>query len=91
MPEVVRCRNRHVHFRSEGVGNILFVIGENAIYAKCTDRGCKRWTQVKISLPGVNVDFSNAGITQKLMPKNFKFDTDGKDIKRAPVIIEEKA
>jgi len=90
MPEVVRCRNRHVHFRSDGVGNILFVIGGNAIYAKCTDRGCKRWTKFEISLPGVNVDFSNAGFVQSLMPKNFKFDIVEKDIKRAPVIIKEK-
>jgi len=90
MQEVVRCRNSHVHYRSEGVGNILFVIGGNSIYAKCTDRGCKRWTRVEISLPGVNVNFSHAGIVQSLMPKDFKFDIEDKDIKRIPVIIKEK-
>ena len=91
MPEVARCRNNRVHFRSDGVGNILFVMEGNSIYAKCTDRGCKRWTRMEISLPGVNIDFSNAALIQSLMPKNFKFDIVDKDIKRAPVIIKGEA
>jgi len=76
MPEnttVVRCFNETLHRRSDGVGNILCFIRGDSIFLKCTDQGCKRWTRLLFRIPGVNVDFSQAAIIQRLMPENYRF------------------
>ena len=71
---VVRCFNPEVHQRSEGSGNILCFVRGDSIFIKCTDQGCKRWTRLMFRIPGVNVDFSEAAIIQKLMPVNYHFE-----------------
>jgi hypothetical protein len=89
MPQVLRCRNSTHEKSIKKVGNILIVLEDNFIYARCTDRGCKRWVQIGVNVPGVELNFADVGFTQKLMPKGFKFKSIDGDIERAPVIIEE--
>ena len=95
--EVIRCRNnkskdgeKPPHF-PKNAGGILCVYEGDRIYIKCGERRCKRWTEIKVSIPGINIDFSNAGFTQTVMPDGFKIKHEiGKnDIKRAAVIIRE--
>jgi hypothetical protein len=71
---IVRCFNKKIHTRSDGVGNVLCFIRGDSIFIKCTDQGCKRWTRLLFRLPGVNVDFDSAVIIQKLMPEGYQFD-----------------
>jgi len=90
MHKVIRCRNKEVHRKSGGVGNILFVLDENAIYTMCSDRGCKKnkWWKTEISFPGMKIDLTKAALTQTPMPENFSFPTNGKkDMERMPVVI----
>ena len=89
MQQVLRCRNKESHKIKNGKGKILVVFDGNDIYAYCNDRGCKRWTKITVSIPGININFSNAAITQQVMPDNFKFEIgmDG-DIESAPVCIK---
>jgi len=88
MAKAIRCRHEKVHAPKGGAGNILFVFEGDSIYAKCTDRGCKCWSKVKIVFPGVSHDFEKAGITQEVMPKDFKFKVKNGDIDRAVVVIK---
>jgi len=84
MPKpTTRCQNKGLH-RSNGEGNILAIIDRDGLYIQCKDRGCKRWTLVEIHIPGVDFDFTKAGITQRLMPKGYHFD-----LQKAAVVVEE--
>ena len=94
---VIRCRNskkRHNQDfdQKEDKGGILFVLDGNSIYTICRgDRhSCKRWSKVDVSFPGIKIDFSKAALKQEVMPKNFRFPLDGKDIKQAPIIVEDE-
>jgi len=84
---VVKCHNRSVHNtqgKEPGEGNILFVARGNSIFIKCGNHHCKRWNRIKISIPGVNLNFSNAAFLQAKMPKGYHFDTT-----KATVVIED--
>jgi len=64
--KVVRCSNHKTHN-----GNILAVVDKGAVYIKCPDRGCRRWTKITLNLPGLNIDLRDAGIMQQVMPENY--------------------
>jgi hypothetical protein len=70
----VKCHNKDAHKRSGGEGDLLAFLEGNSIYLYCRDRVCKRWTKIEINFPGIRIDFSKAGIVQRLMPKNYNFD-----------------
>lgn len=70
----VRCSNSALHQRHEG--NLLAIIGQQGVYVKCQDRACKRWSLLRLSIPGVTVDWSKVGISQVLMPADYHFDLD---------------
>lgn len=89
MEKVIRCRNVKVHPR--GTGHILMVYDNDYIYVRCSERSCRRWARIKISFPGINMNFENAAIEQELMPVNhrFKIDSTINDISPASVIYKE--
>jgi hypothetical protein len=82
--QVIKCFNGKVHKRSDGTGKILCFVRGDSIFVKCDDRICKRWTRLMFRIPGVNVNFDNAAIIQKLMPEGHHFDAVG-----ANTVIEE--
>lgn len=57
-------------------GNVLCFFERGNIYIKCADRNCKRWTCISFEFPGINIDFTQAAVSQKLMPRNYYFDAD---------------
>lgn len=79
---VIKCYNTNIHRRNNGEGHILIILGNDSIYLHCSDRACKRWTKLKISFPGIKINFSKAAVIQTLMPENYHFD-----INKAAVII----
>ena len=66
--KVIRCQG-DVHKAHQG--NILVAISENALYVKCQDRGCKRWTRITINIPGIKINLLDAGIIQDAMPEEY--------------------
>ena len=88
MPQVLRCREKFHEESIKKIGNILFVFDGDSIYARCTDRGCKRWTKITLNIPGVKLDFSKVGFVQEAMPKGFRFELKDGDIERAPTMIK---
>ena len=66
--KVIRC-DGDVH--TQHTGNILVAIGGNSMFVKCGDRGCKRWTKITISIPGIKINLSEAGIIQEVMPQDY--------------------
>lgn len=81
--KVLRCNNIEIH-EDEGEGNILMFFRGNSIFIKCSNHHCKRWNQIKIDIPGIKLDLTNAAFVQKLMPKNYYFNA-----KKAAIIIED--
>jgi hypothetical protein len=82
----IRCYNPNVHKEMQyekGEGRMLAIFRKNFIFLKCGSHHCKRWTRIKIDVPGVNLDFSNVAFTKKIMPKRYHFDT-----VKAPLVIE---
>ena len=70
--------------------NILAVVDEDCIYIKCSDRDCKRWNKIKISIPGVKLDFSkNVAFTHDVMPRGFVFGAKSELYMRSPNRIAE--
>ena len=93
---VIRCRNiKKLHnkdFRpTEDKGAILVVLEGNSIFAKCggNKNTCGHWTKIDVTLPGIDLDFDKAALKQSIMPKNYKFPLQGKDIEPAPILIED--
>lgn len=70
----VKCFNKSIHQRGNGEGHLLCVVGKSELYLHCNDRACKRWTKIKISFPGIHLDFTKAAIVQELMPAGYHFD-----------------
>jgi hypothetical protein len=68
MKSVIRCQAK-IH--TEHQGNILMAFEGNAIYVKCPDRGCRRWTKLTISINGIKLNLSNAGIVQDVLPEDY--------------------
>ena len=66
--QVVRCQGS-IHTKHEG--NILIAYSGSEIFVKCNDRDCKRWTKITITIPGLKIDLSEAGITQEVMPPDY--------------------
>jgi predicted unusual protein kinase regulating ubiquinone biosynthesis (AarF/ABC1/UbiB family) len=66
--KVVRCEGQ-IH--TDHPGNILLAFDKNRIFVHCPDRGCGRWTRFTINVPGVELDFSDAGILQEVLPKDY--------------------
>ena len=62
---VVRCRDRNSH--GDVPGNILAVLDGDTIYLRCSDRKCRSWTRVQISIPGVNLNFADAAIQTEVV------------------------
>ena len=84
---VIKCNNTSVHNdgnKEPGVGNILMFMRRDSLFIQCSNHRCKRWNKIKIKIPGVNFDLSNASFVQSKMPKNYHFDHVS-----APVIIED--
>lgn len=79
---VIKCHNKEAHRRSSGEGKILAVFGSDCIYLHCKDRACRRWTRLRISFPGIKLDFSKAAIVQDILAKDYHFDFD-----KAAVVI----
>jgi len=52
---------------------MLAVVEDDCIYVKCPDQYCKRWNRIKISIPGVKLDFAKVAFTHDVMPKGFVF------------------
>jgi len=67
-----------------GQGGVLVVLEGDCIYVKCNDGGCRSWNRIKIKQPGVKLDFGNAALTQRIMPKGCSFNMKG-----ASVVVEE--
>jgi hypothetical protein len=47
------------------------VFEKNAIFILCQDRDCKRWTKLTFDIPGIELDFGDAGIVQSALPKGY--------------------
>jgi len=89
---LIRCENSKEHYLSKNKrGDILVVLGENSVYAKCTERKCKQWWKITIDIPGIDLNLSNCGVTMEAMPKNFKFkrNEDTNDIDYQPVVVQD--
>ena len=66
--QVIRCTsNAH----GERLGNIVCALSDNAIFVKCKERDCSRWTKITISIPGIRLDLSSAGIVQETLPEGY--------------------
>jgi len=65
---VIRCQGS-IHTKHEG--NILIAYDGNSIYVKCNDRDCKRWTKLTINIPGININLSESGIVQEVLPADY--------------------
>jgi hypothetical protein len=65
---VIRC---HGPIHTQHSGNILLAYKDNSIFVKCNDRACKRWTNLTINIPGINLNLSDAGITQEVLPEDY--------------------
>ena len=73
MSKELRCHSP-VH-NVKGAGSILLVHDNKHFYAHCGDRGCKRWTKIILTIPGVGeVSPENAVFETELMPNNFVFN-----------------
>jgi len=88
-PKAIRCASKNVHkgpfvVKGQTAHNMLLVVDGDCIYAKCPDKGCKRWNRVKITIPGVNLDLSKVAFTQDIMPKGFVFGAETDLYKSAP-------
>lgn len=83
----LRCHSSNHNIKS--AGGILLIAKGPYLYAKCNDRGCKKWTRIGITIPGVKANFDNAAFETKPMPDNFVFnkDLDGK-MNTVPLITE---
>jgi len=79
----IRCQNRDVHKRHKG--NILAAVGSDGIFVQCRDADCKRWTKIKINIPGVKFDLRNSGIVMELLPPGYHLD-----MTEAAVVISER-
>lgn len=85
---VIRCNNPDVHHnedRDPGDGNILCFVDRNLIYIQCSDHRCSRWTEIKITVPGINVNLSTASLSGRLMPRGSIFAADC-----IPIVLEDE-
>lgn len=78
----IRCQSK-IH--GDRGGNLVCAVVNNAIYIKCQDRDCKRWTKLTINVPGIKIDFSSAGIVQEVMPQDYHLH-----LEPAPVVVSTK-
>ena len=51
--------------------NILLAFGKDTVFVRCNDRYCKRWVRVRVNIPGINLNFQKAGITQEVLPEEY--------------------
>ena len=69
--KVIRCSDSNCN---HGNGNILLVFDADKIYVKCRNSSCKLFTRLTVKIPGINVDFSTAGIVQDTLPPDYHLD-----------------
>jgi hypothetical protein len=51
--------------------NILLAFEGNSIFVKCRDWDCKRFTKITVNIPGIKIDFKDAGIIQEVLPADY--------------------
>lgn len=88
MTHVIRCNNLDIHDnpgKEPGEGNILCFVEKSRIYIQCSDHRCSRWSEIEITIPGINIDLTQVGIVHRLMPPYHRFDA-----RKATVILETK-
>lgn len=66
--KVIRCGDPRCNHEQ---GNILLAFDRNRIYVKCSNRSCRRWTRITLKIPGLQIDLSDAGIVQDVMPEGY--------------------
>lgn len=66
--KVIRCQSEK-HDKSQG--NILVAFSDNSIFVKCNNGICKSWTKITLSIPGIRIDLTEAGITQEILPEDY--------------------
>ena len=88
-PQSVRCQSKYHLEHNPSGGNMMMMLEGNSIYVRCNHGTCRRWNKISVSLPGVNVDFSKAALSQEIMPKNFKIGNSTPPVppNRAPVVL----
>jgi hypothetical protein len=61
-----RCKNEPAHLRNGQSmdGNIVLFLGKDTITVRCTNSGCRHWTTLQLSLPGIDLDLRKAGVSQ---------------------------
>lgn len=79
----IKCVNDEVHKNHEG--RLLCILDKDCIYVHCKHANCKRWTKLKISFPGISLDFTKAAIIRELLPSDYHFDFD-----EAVTVVESK-
>lgn len=74
-----RCKNEIAHLRN-GVpmdGNVVMFLGKDTITVRCTNAGCRHWTTLQLTLPGIDLDLRRAGVSQTtIAPGVIKFNTE---------------
>jgi len=61
------CDDRCNH----GTGNILLVLSGENIFIRHRNPEGGYWEKLTFRVPGINVDFSHAAISQKILPEHF--------------------
>ena len=87
MSKELRCHSPAHNVK--GAGSLLLVHDEKHFYGYCGDRGCKRWTKITITIPGIGeINPKDAVFETELMPKDFVFyGEDGKKMQSANLIF----
>lgn len=84
---VIYCPNDKVH-PDQAKHKILLVVGDNCIFAYCSDSRCANerggtWTKVEFSVCGKKVMFDKAAIKLSEMPRHYHFD-----LAKEPISVE---
>lgn len=68
MKKAFYCTNPNCN---HGKGNMLVVMGDERIFIRHRNPEGNYWEEITVRIPGILINFSNAAITQKLLPENF--------------------
>jgi len=79
--KAIRCGDPNCN---HGEGSLLLSFDGDRMYVRCRNRDCRKITRITFRIPGINLDFNNAGIVQETLPEDFH-----QDIERATTVVAE--
>ena len=65
--KTLRCSDSNCNHYN---GNILLAFSGDRIFVRCPNRSCRLLSRITVRIPGININFDNAAITQEVLPKD---------------------